>query len=179
LGFPIRISPARRLLASPRGVSPLAASFFAYWHLGIHTPALSSLTIKLTLRCSLTSNCLLTYLHLLLLSSSRLLAPLTHNVCFVVSALATCSCPSLHLFSCQRSFLFLHPSMPCIERQEATLSLGKLCFLSFALYSLDVGPTQKVATFVSNVTLSFRTQWWAWVDSNYRPHPYQGCALTT
>jgi hypothetical protein len=20
--------------------------------------------------------------------------------------------------------------------------------------------------------------WWAWVDSNYRPHPYQGCALT-
>ena len=22
-------------------------------------------------------------------------------------------------------------------------------------------------------------KWWAWVDSNYRPHPYQGCALTT
>ena len=21
--------------------------------------------------------------------------------------------------------------------------------------------------------------WWAWIDSNYRPHPYQGCALTT
>ena len=21
--------------------------------------------------------------------------------------------------------------------------------------------------------------WWAWVDSNYRPHPYQGCALAT
>ena len=20
--------------------------------------------------------------------------------------------------------------------------------------------------------------WWVWVDSNYRPHPYQGCALT-
>ena len=20
--------------------------------------------------------------------------------------------------------------------------------------------------------------WWAWVGSNYRPHPYQGCALT-
>jgi hypothetical protein len=24
-----------------------------------------------------------------------------------------------------------------------------------------------------------RLLWWAWVDSNYRPHPYQGCALTT
>ena len=23
------------------------------------------------------------------------------------------------------------------------------------------------------------TEWWAWIDSNYRPHPYQGCALTT
>ena len=22
-------------------------------------------------------------------------------------------------------------------------------------------------------------KWWAWDDSNVRPHPYQGCALTT
>jgi len=20
-------------------------------------------------------------------------------------------------------------------------------------------------------------EWWAWVESNHRPHPYQGCAL--
>ena len=26
---------------------------------------------------------------------------------------------------------------------------------------------------------TLQTRWWAWVDSNYRPHPYQGCALTT
>ena len=25
---------------------------------------------------------------------------------------------------------------------------------------------------------NMRLRWWAWVDSNYRPHPYQGCALT-
>jgi hypothetical protein len=24
-----------------------------------------------------------------------------------------------------------------------------------------------------------RDKWWAWDDSNVRPHPYQGCALTT
>ena len=24
-----------------------------------------------------------------------------------------------------------------------------------------------------------RKNWWAWVDLNYRPHPYQGCALAT
>ena len=23
-----------------------------------------------------------------------------------------------------------------------------------------------------------RPDWWAWVDSNYRPHAYQACALT-
>src|SRR5687768_17341580 len=22
-------------------------------------------------------------------------------------------------------------------------------------------------------------EWWVWEDSNHRPHPYQGCALTT
>ena len=24
-----------------------------------------------------------------------------------------------------------------------------------------------------------RSKWWVWVDLNHRPHPYQGCALTT
>ena len=49
LGFPIRTSPDHRLLASPRGLSQLATSFIAYLRQGIHTHALSSLTIKLTL----------------------------------------------------------------------------------------------------------------------------------
>ena len=49
LGSPIRKSPDRGLLASPRGLSQLATSFFAYLRQGIHTHALSSLTIKLTL----------------------------------------------------------------------------------------------------------------------------------
>ena len=25
----------------------------------------------------------------------------------------------------------------------------------------------------------FNYIWWAWMDSNHRPHPYQGCALTS
>jgi len=49
LGSPIRKSPDHRLLAPPRGLSQLATSFFAYLRLGIHTHALSSLTIKFTL----------------------------------------------------------------------------------------------------------------------------------
>ena len=45
-GSPIRTSPDHRLLASPRGLSQLATSFIAYLRQGIHTHALSSLTIK-------------------------------------------------------------------------------------------------------------------------------------
>src|SRR5712692_5814073 len=48
-GSPIRKSPDHRLLASPRGLSQLATSFIAYLRQGIHTHALSSLTIKFTL----------------------------------------------------------------------------------------------------------------------------------
>jgi hypothetical protein len=48
LGFPIRISPDQSLLAAPRSFSQLIASFFAFLRLGIHTHALSSLTIKST-----------------------------------------------------------------------------------------------------------------------------------
>ncbi len=53
VGSPIRKSPDHRLLASPRGLSQLATSFFAYSRQGIHTHALSSLTIKFTLRSHL------------------------------------------------------------------------------------------------------------------------------
>lgn len=43
LGYPIRTPPDHRLLAASRGFSQLAASFFAFWHQGIHrTPLLSS-----------------------------------------------------------------------------------------------------------------------------------------
>ncbi len=48
LGFPIRKSPDHRLLASSRGLSQLTTSFIAYLRQGIHTHALSSLTIKST-----------------------------------------------------------------------------------------------------------------------------------
>ena len=48
LGFPIRISPDHSLLATSRSFSQLIASFFAYLRQGIHTHALSSLTIKST-----------------------------------------------------------------------------------------------------------------------------------
>jgi hypothetical protein len=39
-----------------------------------------------------------------------------------------------------------------------------------ALSQLSYGPIYRSATSHDN--------WWVWADSNCRPHPYQGCALT-
>ena len=48
MGFPIRKSPDHSLLAASRSLSQLITSFIAYLRQGIHTHALSSLTIKST-----------------------------------------------------------------------------------------------------------------------------------
>ena len=88
-GSPIRKSPDHSLLAAPRGLSQLATSFIAYLRQGIHTHALSSLTIRFAPRTeqippkSATPG--------LASRLSRLRG----------GALETCGCPSI--FSCQRS----------------------------------------------------------------------------
>ena len=48
LGCPIRTSPDHNLLAASRSLSQLITSFIAFLRQGIHTHALSSLTIKST-----------------------------------------------------------------------------------------------------------------------------------
>ncbi len=75
LGFPIRTPPDHSLLAAPRGLSQLIASFIAYLRQGIHTHALSSLTIKSILNTDVLSLC--------------------------ASAFTCSKCPSI--FNCQRS----------------------------------------------------------------------------
>ena len=75
LDFPIRKSPDHRLLASSRSLSQLTTSFFAYFRQGIHTHALSSLTIKSILNTDVLSLC--------------------------ASAFTCSKCPSI--FNCQRS----------------------------------------------------------------------------
>jgi hypothetical protein len=122
LGFPIRKSPDHSLLAAPRGLSQLATSFFAYSRQGIHTHALSSLTIKSTLFTE-----------------------------FSNSLYATCSCPSIYS-------VFKDRFSRLIKSQES--DFGSLAPNFWLL------PSEFVI-------------WWAWVELNYRPHPYQGCALAT
>ena len=50
------------------------------------------------------------------------------------------------------------------------LKLAKL-----ALSQLSYGPEKAL----ERCTRRRARKWWAWIDSNYRPHAYQACALTT
>ena len=55
IGFPHSEIPGSQCATTPRGLSQLAASFIAYLRQGIHTHALSSLTIKFTLNTECSS----------------------------------------------------------------------------------------------------------------------------
>ena len=123
MGFPIRTSPDYRLLASPRGFSQLATSFIAYLRQGIHTHALSSLTIKFTLRTRF--SCLpprgfrFVVRSLNILFFIRLWRPLQtkanlsaglalppHSCDIFAVEIATCSCPSITIQLSKNSFAF-------------------------------------------------------------------------
>lgn len=39
-------------------------------------------------------------------------------------------------------------------------------------------PLRLAENSIATITLP-QHAWWVWMDSNHRPHPYQGCALTT
>ena len=127
LGFPIRTSPDHSLLAAPRSFSQLITSFIAYLRLGIHTHALSSLTIKSTSHSRPT------------VSPDRLAENTCVRYFFALTLPKLVFCNARQIFSFQRSRLL----QQSVERK--------------ALRTADC--------------------WWAQVESNHRPHPYQGCAL--
>ena len=113
LGFPIRKSPDHSLLAAPRSLSQLTTSFFAYLRQGIHTHALSSLTITST----------------------------SHTRCTLLL----------------RAYLCLYARQYSVVKDLDRL--GDLWGPGMpGPYGLSI-------------------DWWAWVELNHRPHPYQGCAL--
>ena len=136
LGFPIRKSPDHRLLASPRGLSQLTTSFIAYLRQGIHTHALSSLTIKFTLNTEYSSGQL--------------------------SVASGCKSPPAPTTATLR---YRSPYIGCM-----------VTFCNFVVarqYSIVKDRGRRPGR---NRVLP-KLVWWAWVESNYRPHPYQGCAL--
>ena len=104
LAFPIRKSPDHSLLAASRGLSQLTTSFFAYLRLGIHTHALSSLTIKST-----------SHTRPLPPAYSPVLRPICERY-FLWLSLKTCVLNARQIFSCQRSRLL----QQSVERSSST-----------------------------------------------------------
>ena len=95
LGFPIRKSPDHNLLAASRSLSQLITSFIAFLRQGIHTHALSSLTIKSTSHTTLCARYVLrAYLCSAIGRPSRKRPGPDGAGC-------RCICPSI--FNCQRS----------------------------------------------------------------------------
>ncbi len=117
------------MLASPRGFSQLATSFIAYLRQGIHTHALSSLTIKLTLRSefSLLARLCLTEFASGFFSRAALLP---HIGC--VAALQLVVARQI-LFNCQRTQI---PTFAVTERQELTFATHE-CWLLPSDISVD------------------------------------------
>lgn len=63
---------------------------------------------------------------------------------------------------------------PDLRRAKAALSQ-----LSYSpVVDIRATHTASVWTTASRRTVAPRWTWWAFVDSNHGPHPYQGCALT-
>ena len=100
VGFPIRKSPGHRLLAPNRSLSQLATSFIAFLRQGIHTHALSSLTIKFTLN---TESSITILINATALGRTALLrlSIVTIFHASISKNLQLCSCPSI--FKCQRT----------------------------------------------------------------------------
>ena len=40
------------------------------------------------------------------------------------------------------------------------------------------GVSRRIACYASGAPTPHSGKWWVWEDLNFRPHPYQGCALT-
>ena len=60
---------------------------------------------------------------------------------------------------------------------EIVYSLYRCSQLSFSISSFcDLRHSVVYVLYVSDLK---KSEWWAWEDSNLRPHAYQACALTT
>ena len=171
LGSPIRTSPDHRLLASPRSFSQLTTSFIAYLRQGIHTHALSSLTIKFTLD---------TEFFLYFSKLPLTLMPTKHQDGgsyaphhILVSWWSTYLCCIQLLSGGSPGATVYCPSEYSIFKDQFRLPFSNQDAL-LAFTRRIQSPDSCIL-----VVFCFGCKWWAWIDSNYRPHPYQGCALAT
>jgi hypothetical protein len=167
------------LLASPRGLSQLATSFFAYLRQGIHTHALSSLTIKFTLNTELFSQRAWTLWPTLLSRYRRQIlaaaSPQTRRPWFrqlFLAAFAT--------FVVARQYS-IFKELYCPRGQKSRpgrfqILTSSHCFL-VGLDRLELSTSPLSGARSSH--LSYRPIWWSWSGSNRRPPECKSGALPT
>ena len=68
---------------------------------------------------------------------------------------------------------------PLLAKQVLSqLSYGPFCGCVFLFYALLLKTKIAALTDCDTFTATVTENWWVWEDLNFRPHPYQGCALT-
>ena len=83
------------------------------------------------------------------------------------------------------SLLPYSESKPCSPRYPSSLGGGKevrtpdLRLAKPSLSQLSYTPDKSWAVKSKPIPTHLQSRWWAWEDSNFRPHAYQACALTT
>jgi hypothetical protein len=190
VGFPIRKSSDQSLFAAPQGLSQRTTSFIASQRQGIHRMLLRHLiTLMIDVRRSAATDSIQKD-HLLPNPSGspegdrtvREHACRTHPIPARQSHAGRWAIVSPNSRICSL-FTISNIRRPLLQQRriafdtEHATSGGArrdrtddLMLAKHALSQLSYGP--EWSWVVCN-------PWWAWDDSNVRPHPYQGCALTT
>ncbi len=193
LGFPIRKSPDRRLLASSRGLSQLTTSFIASLRQGIHTHALSSLTIKSTSNTKL-SKCSFFFAHPF--GPFALAAAGLQETHFLREAALLVLSNARQIFDCQRSDFFDSTAFGAGQTSEnhcywmircdSPIGLRARNRLRFASLEdlvglgrleLSTSPLSGVRSSHLSYRPEWHSHWWSWSGSNRRPPECKSGAL--
>ena len=196
-GFPIRKSADQSLLTAPRGLSQRATSFIASRRQGIHQTPFSARDPHPRTACRPDGSVRRQDRGRLGEDSHapppwraaphRLRNQETHH------ALMRTTCPNQCLLTMSETAL---PGCcrtgepreagraPCLLKPGGAgrARTDDLLLAKQALSRLSYGPCpgacRRLAADARPCGRRARDKWWAWIDLNYRPHPYQGCALT-
>jgi hypothetical protein len=190
VGFPIRKSSDQSLFAAPQGLSQRTTSFIASQRQGIHRMPLRHLiTLMIDVRRSAATDSIQKD-HLLPNPSGSPEGdpPVREHACrthpiparqshagrWAIVSPNSRICSLFTISNIRR--LLLQQRRIAFDTEHATSGGARrdrtddLMLAKHALSQLSYGP--EWSWVVCN-------PWWAWDDSNVRPHPYQGCALTT
>ena len=178
VGCPIRKSPDQRALASPRSLSQRATSFIASRRQGIHQMPFVHYNTSPRPSRKVTPRSL---------AASREPRPWAAQQPIKTGPDPACeagSIPMLLNMPTRSSPRTRNPKDPD-QRQRSTgacprsLARHSPCHTTIPTPATAKASGSQHPPFPAGLWPAWRVPWWARADSNGRPHPYQGCALTS